>query len=37
MWDHATTPNGVLGSKLMFNDLTGSGPRSGRPPGPMRA
>ena len=21
MWDHATTPNGVLGSKLMFNDF----------------
>jgi trehalose 2-sulfotransferase len=21
MWDHATTPNGVLGSKLMWNDF----------------
>jgi LPS sulfotransferase NodH len=21
MWDHATTPNGVLGSKPMFNDF----------------
>ena len=31
MWDHATTPNGVLGSKLMWNDFD-SHRSSRRPP-----